>query len=103
MEIQTIQEKADMYIDELIELFYLNTMRKFCLFDDSLEIITDDENYYTESNEYSFSDEIHDYIDVKWSAGFLAKVWLPRTPWDPSALSEPFCLHHTQCNGSSCH
>ena len=47
MEIQTIQEKADMYIEELIELFYLNTMGKLCLFDDSLEIMTDDENYYT--------------------------------------------------------
>ena len=40
---------------------------------------------------------------VKWIAGFLAKVWLPRTPSGPSAHSELFCLHLTQCNGSSCH
>ena len=63
MEIQTIQESTDMFIEELIELCYINTMGKLCLFDDSLEIITDDENYYTESNEYSFNDDIHDYIE----------------------------------------
>ena len=73
MEIQTIQENTDMYIEELIELCYINTMGKLFLFDDSLEMITDDENYYTESNEYSFSDDIHDYIE-EFQLRFISKT-----------------------------
>ena len=63
MEIQTIQEKAKMYVDEINELYILSNKKKLNLFDDSLEIITNDENYYSELTNIYYIDSMQKYIN----------------------------------------
>ena len=63
METQTIEEKAKIYAGEINELYILSNRKKLNLFDDSLEIITNDENYYSELTNFYYIDNMHNYIN----------------------------------------
>ena len=63
METQTIEEKAKIYIEEINELYILSTRKKLNLFEDSLEIITNGENYYSELTDFYYIDSMQNYIN----------------------------------------
>ena len=62
METQTNKEKAKMYVEEINELYILSNRKKLNLFDDSLETITNDENYYSELTNFYYIDNMQNYI-----------------------------------------
>ena len=63
METQTIEEKAKMYVEEINELYILSNKKKINFFDDSLEIITNDANYYFELTNFYYIDSMQNYIN----------------------------------------
>ena len=52
-----------MYIEEINELYIFSNRKKLNLFDDSLEIITNDENYYSELTNIYYIDSMQNYIN----------------------------------------
>ena len=52
-----------MYVEEINELYILSNRNKLTLFDDSLEIITNDENYYSALTNFYYFDSMQNYIN----------------------------------------
>ena len=58
-----MEEKAKMYVEEINELYILSNRKKINLFEDSLEVITNDENYYSELTNFYYIDSMQNYIN----------------------------------------
>ena len=52
-----------MYVEEINELYILSNRKKLNLFEDSLEIITNGENYYSELTDFYYIDSMQNYIN----------------------------------------
>ena len=51
------------YVEEINELYIFSNRKKLNLFDGSLEIITNDENYYSELTNFYYIDNTQNYIN----------------------------------------